>query len=158
MGLEIERKFLVRGDSYESAAVSSVRIVQYYLSTDPERTVRLRLFGDSGRLTVKGLTHGLARGEWEYEIPAEDILEMMPMAVGRVIDKRRYIVPAGNGLKWEVDVFGGDLAGLRVAEIELPSEETTVDLPEFAGREVTGDVRYYNSSLADVDSPLPPLD
>lgn len=158
MGLEIERKFLVCNEGYEAAAVSSVRIVQYYLCADPERTVRVRLYGDSGRLTVKGLTRGLARGEWEYEIPAMDALAMMPMAVGRVIDKRRYIVPAGNGLKWEIDVFGGELAGLRVAEIELPSEETTFDLPEFAGREVTGDVRYYNSSLAAEGSPLPPTD
>ena len=148
MGLEIERKFLVKDGSYKAASVRQRHIAQFYLSADPKRTVRVRIADGKAWLTVKGLTEGFTRGEWEYEIPVADARAMSAMAEGRTVKKTRWIVPAGDGLKWEVDEFGGDLQGLVVAEIELPSEAASFDRPAFIGREVTGDAAYYNSNLA----------
>lgn len=148
MGLEIERKFLVCDRQFEQLAVGVRYMMQFYLSADPERTVRVRATDENGYVTVKGITRGFERNEWEYVIPRADALEMAHLRVGRVVEKTRYIVPAGNGLNWEVDVFVGELAGLTVAEIELPSPDTVFELPPFIGREVTGDPAYYNSSLA----------
>ena len=152
MAKEIERKFLVSGDSYRRKATESHHIVLAYLSTDPEATVRVRILDDRGFLTVKGLNHGAVRSEWEYEIPHNDATAMIAQcARSKTIDKTRYIVPAAEeGLKWEVDEFHCSHQGLVVAEIELPSEDTPFSLPDFAGKEVTGDPAYYNSSLAGI--------
>lgn len=150
MAKEIERKFLVTDDSYKAKARSSHHIVQAYLNSDPEATVRLRIAGDSARITVKSRNHGCERGEWEYPIPADDARAMLASCrTSGIISKTRHIVDAGNGLLWEVDEFEGPLSPLVVAEIELPAADTPLPcpLPSFIGREVTGDTRYYNSSL-----------
>lgn len=155
MAKEIERKFLVCSDCFLSQSTACRHITQFYLTADPARTVRVRIADDGAWLTVKGLTRGCTRNEWEYAIPADDARAMQAMAVGRVVSKRRYLVPAGKDLCWEVDVFDGSLAGLSVAEIELPAEDTPFARPDFVGREVTGDAAYYNQQLALADT-LPP--
>ncbi len=144
MAVEIERKFLVKDSSYLTEADSAIEIRQTYLSTDPRATVRLRITNDCAFLTVKSLNHGAARGEWEYEIPTADALEMMARcAVSPVIVKTRYRCG-----RWEIDQYGGSLTGLTVAEIELDAVDEHVELPSWIGREVTGDSRYYNSQLS----------
>ena len=149
MAKEIERKFLVVDNSYRESAESVIEIIQGYLSADPDRTVRIRLYGDKAFLTVKTRNDGALRHEWEYEIPAEDAREMLEKAAVNVLSKRRYLVPASEkGLVWEVDEFGGALSGLVIAEVELPELDTPVNLPVFVGDEITGDPRYYNSNLA----------
>lgn len=150
MGKEIERKYLVINDSYAHMARSQREIAQGYLSNDPERVVRVRVAGECGYLTVKSKNHGAVRGEWEYEVPAEDARQMLSLCRG-IISKTRYIVPFG-GYIWEVDRFHGKNEGLIVAEIEIPGEDATYDLPPFAGREVTGEPQYYNSNLATDDA------
>lgn len=147
MSKEIERKFLVVDDSYRTQATGKHSIAQGYLNTDPDRTVRVRIADDRAFITIKSRNHGCVRGEWEYEVPAEDARELLELCVGKVIEKTRYLVPFG-GLTWEVDEFGGHHAGLVVAEVELPEEDTVFDLPSFVGREVTGDPAYYNSTLS----------
>lgn len=146
MGKEIERKFLVADNSFVDIAYRVVEIAQGYLNTDPDRTVRIRTKDGKGYITVKTRSQGATRGEWEYEIPYTDARELLG-ACTRIIEKRRYLVDAGEGLKWEVDVFSGRLAGLALAEIELPAEDTPFELPSFIAAEVTGDPRYYNSNL-----------
>lgn len=146
MGKEIERKYLIKNDSYLSMASGSVEIVQGYLSVDADATVRVRLWGHDGRLTVKSRNRGAVRGEWEYALPEDDVREMLGLCGGRVLEKTRYMVPFGGRI-WEVDVFHGRHAGLVLAEVELESESRTYELPPFVGREVTGDPRYYNSNL-----------
>lgn len=153
MGLEIERKFLVKGESYQEMAESSVRIVQGYLNRDPDSTVRIRIMKDNGTgessafLTVKSRNNGAVRHEWEFSIPSYDAEEiMMQCAGGKIIDKVRWIVPFG-GYIWEVDEFLSPRKGLVVAEVELPDALVDVPLPPFAGEEVTGDPAYYNSAL-----------
>ena len=145
---EIERKFLVKGD-FKKHATKATKIIQGFLSTVPERTVRVRIKGDKGYLTVKGIGNksGASRFEWEKEISVEDAKDLMAICEPGVIDKTRFIVPAGNDLFFEVDEFYGDNEGLTVAEIELPSEDTPFEKPDWLGEEVTGDVRYYNSML-----------
>lgn len=145
MALEIERKFLVNGDGYKDIATDCVEISQYYLSLDPERTVRVRIKGERGFLTVKSKNKGCVRNEWEYEVPVEEAREMMQICEAG-LSKRRWIVPFG-GLVWEIDEFTGRHQGLVVAEVEMPSADTVVALPPFVGREVTGDTAYYNSAL-----------
>ncbi len=149
MGQEIERKFLVKNDEYKAQATVNTRIVQGYLSSVPERTVRVRIKGDKGYITIKGIGNesGASRFEWEKEIPAEDVENLLRIAEPGVIDKNRWLVPAGGKLKFEVDEFHGDNEGLTVAEIELDSEDDHFERPEWLGAEVTGDVRYYNSML-----------
>lgn len=147
MATEIERKFTVIDQSYREMAVRSSHIQQGYLSAKKEATVRVRIRDHRGYITVKGVNHGAERKEWEYEVPLDDAREMLGLSQTRVIDKTRYVVPFG-GRDWEVDEFGGDLAPLVVAEVELPSVDAEVELPPFVGEEVTGDLRYYNSSLA----------
>ena len=151
MAKEIERKFLVVSDSYKPLAVRCYEISQGYLSSDPQATVRVRIKGDRGFLTVKGITVGAERDEWEYEIPVDDARQMLALCGTRVLSKTRWIIPAevegSDDAAWEVDQFHGALEGLTVAEIELPSADLNVSLPTFIGSEVTGDVRYYNSSL-----------
>jgi adenylate cyclase len=146
MALEIERKFLVKSDDYKAIATECIEISQFYLSLDPKRTVRVRVKGNRGFITIKGLNHGCVRNEWEYEIPVEDARSMMQLCTAG-ISKRRWIVPHA-GLTWEVDEFGGRHEGLVVAEVELPSADTVIDIPSFVGREVTGDAAYYNSTLS----------
>ncbi len=145
---EIERKFLVTGD-FKKYATKKTPIVQGFLSTVPERTVRVRIKGDKGFLTIKGIGNksGASRYEFEKEISIADAKDLMKICEPGVIDKTRYIVPASNGLIFEVDEFYGDNEGLTVAEIELPSEDTQFDKPEWLGKEVTGEVGYYNSML-----------
>lgn len=146
MGREIERKFLVKG-GFEKAALGCVHVVQGYLSSDPQRIVRVRLKGEKGYLTVKG-PGALNRFEWEKEISADEAEALLSLAEPGIVDKTRYLVSAGDGRHtWEVDVFHGDNEGLVVAEIELSSEDDPFDRPDWLGEEVTGDPRYYNSSL-----------
>lgn len=151
MSKEIERKFLVKDHSFMTRAVGQTDMAQGYLSTDADATVRVRIAGGQAWITVKSRNRNAVRDEWEYPVPADDASSMLRSCCGtRIIEKTRYIVPAGNGLKWEVDVFHGRHDGLVLAEIELPAEDTPFDIPAFIGDEVTGDVRYYNSVLSGV--------
>ncbi len=145
---EIERKFLVKGD-YKKFVSKETKIVQGFLCTVPERTVRVRIKGDQGFLTIKGIGNesGASRYEFEKEISVTDAKDLMKICEPGVIDKTRSIVVAKNDLVFEVDEFYGENEGLTVAEIELPTEETTFEKPEWLGEEVTGDVRFYNSML-----------
>jgi adenylate cyclase len=146
MGKEIERKFLIRGDAWRSLA-KGTSYRQGYLNSVKERTVRIRTIDDKAFLTIKGLTVGATRSEYEYEIPLEECNAMLDtLAEKPIIDKKRYKVPFG-GLTWEVDEFFGDNAGLIVAEVELDSEDQVFNKPEWVGEEVTGDPRYFNSNL-----------
>lgn len=145
MGTEIERKFLVTGSAWRDS--EPVSFCQGYLSRDKHRTVRVRIAGDRGVLTIKGLTTGASRPEFEYTIPLDDARDMLKLCDGPIIEKHRRFVPHG-GLTWEVDEFFGDNQGLIVAEVELESEDQAIDLPDWVGVEVTADARYYNSSLA----------
>lgn len=147
MPLEIERKFLVAGD-YKSFARKSIRITQGYISSIPERTVRVRIMGDKGFITIKGIgAHGgVSRFEWEKEIPVSEAQDLLQICEPGVIDKTRYLVEVGNHT-YEVDEFYGDNEGLVVAEIELASEDEAFVKPDWLGEEVTGDNRYYNSML-----------
>lgn len=149
MNVEIERKFLVSGD-FKNSATRSIHIVQGYLSSVPVRTVRVRISGDKAFLTVKGIgsESGMSRFEWEKDISVEDAEKLLEIAEPGVIEKTRYLVPSEDGAHvWEVDEFEGRLKGLVLAEIELSSESEAFELPAWAGKEVTGDPAYYNSSL-----------
>ena len=149
MNLEIERKFLVCDDRFKRQAVRAVRMRQGYIASDAGRTVRVRIAGDRGFLTVKGPSaDGISRLEWEREIPLADAEELFVFCKEGVIDKTRYIVPTGGGRRWEVDEFYGDNDGLVVAEIELGRPDEPFDRPDWLGEEVTGDRRYYNSHLS----------
>ena len=146
MATEIERKFLVKDDSWREPG-SGTLYRQGYLSTVPERSVRVRLIRDRGYLTVKGASSGAARAEYEYEIPGEEAREMLDNLCERpLIEKTRYCVEY-QGLTWEIDEFAGGNAGLVIAEVELDEEGQAVTLPDWVDREVTGDRRYYNASL-----------
>ncbi|MDK6077790.1 CYTH domain-containing protein [Massilia varians] len=146
MGVEIERKFLPSGDAWRQLG-EPVLLRQGYLCSDPERTVRVRIEGEEGRLTIKSKGSGVRRGEWEYPIPLPEAQELLDTLCERpLVEKyRRRIEHAG--FTWEVDEFLGENAGLVVAEIELPSEDTVFARPDWIGWEVSGDKRYYNSSL-----------
>ena len=146
MGLEIERKFLVKNDSFKDIAISHSNIRQGYLSREPERTVRIRIKDDRGFITVKGKNSGAVRLEFEYEIPFADAEKMLGLCSGKILDKTRYNVKFG-GYLWEIDVFHGLDEPLTVAEIELPSADASFEIPDFIGEEVTGNPRYYNSML-----------
>ncbi len=147
MAQEIERKFLVKGD-FKPEVFKQTRITQGYLSSVPERTVRVRVKGEKGFITIKGIGNesGASRFEWEKEIPVEEVRELLKICEPGVIDKTRYLVKNGP-YTFEVDEFYGDNDGLTVAEIELPDENAAFEKPEWLGEEVTGDVRYYNSML-----------
>ena len=147
MSQEIERKFLVKGE-YKSQAVRSFRIVQGYLSSATDRTVRIRIKGDKGFITIKGQSNesGLSRYEWEKEIPLNEARELLLLCEPGVIDKTRYEIPVGKHT-FEVDEFYGDNSDLTLAEIELETEDENYTKPEWLGEEVTGDRRYYNSWL-----------
>ncbi len=146
MATEIERKFLVSGDGWKSSS-DGTRIAQGYLSIDADRTVRVRLAGNGAWLTIKGRTEGISRAEFEYPIPPGEARGLLKLCLPSVIDKTRHRVPFG-GHVWEVDVFHGDNEGLILAEVELPDESVTPELPPWVGTEVSDDPRYYNSSLS----------
>ncbi len=149
MSKEIERKFLVVNDSYRALATGIIEIAQGYISTDPDCTVRVRLAGNNGFITIKSRNVGAVRNEWEYPITESAAHALLDSSCrSGIISKRRFIVPAENGLKWEVDEFGGNLHGLVVAEIEIPSEDTEFEKPAFIGDEVTDDPRFFNSALS----------
>ncbi len=146
MATEIERKFLVNKELLPEAA-KKITIIQAYLQTDPGRTTRVRITDESAFLTIKGKMVGFSRPEFEYEIPVKDAKELMQLAVSSPIEKVRHLIYV-EGRKWEVDFFEGKNQGLVVAEIELPSENEQFDLPVWINEEVTGDIRYHNSYLA----------
>ena len=147
MGVEIERKYLVAGDSWRSQVVSATRIVQGYLARG-EVTVRARIRGDRAYLTIKGRSQGIARSEFEYEIPVPDAEAMLTeLAEGPVVEKTRHLIDVG-GHTWELDVFAGANEGLVMAEIELSDADEQFDLPQWAVEEVSDDPRYYNVNLA----------
>ena len=145
MGKEIERKFLVKGNDWRKLA-HGTHYRQGYLSTVKERTVRVRIIDDKGFLTVKGITMGASRLEFEYDIPVKDACEMLEICEQPIIEKSRYKIKYG-GFTWEVDEFYGVNKGLIVAEIELQSEDQKFDKPDWIGEEVTGDPKYFNSNL-----------
>ena len=147
MAQEIERKFLVKGD-FKGEAYKETRITQGYLSSVPERTVRVRVKGDKGFITIKGIGDetGASRYEWEKEIPVGEVQELLKICEPGVIDKTRYLVKHGDHT-YEVDEFYGDNEGLVIAEVELQSADESFEKPGWLGKEVTGDVRYYNSML-----------
>ena len=147
MAQEIERKFLVKGD-FKSEAFKATRITQGYLCSVPERTVRVRVKGDKGFITITGIgdESGASRFEWEKEIPVAEVQDLLKLCEPGIIDKTRYLVKAGE-FTFEVDEFYGENEGLTVAEVELPDENALFERPEWLGEEVTGDKRYYNSML-----------
>jgi len=146
MPQEIERKFLIKGEDWRVPG-AGIPYRQGYLSTVPERTVRVRLIRDKGYLTVKGITVGATRAEYEYAIPAGEAGEMLDNLCERpLIEKTRYRIEH-HGLTWEVDEFEVDNAGLIIAEVELDEEGQNIMLPDWVGKEVTGDSRYYNANL-----------
>lgn len=148
MAQEIERKFLVSGE-FRHLVKEKLRLTQGYLCSVPERTVRVRVVGDLGYITIKGPTSagGASRYEWEKEIPAEEARELLLLCEPGIIDKTRHLVEVGNHT-YEVDEFYGDNEGLVIAEVELSSEDESFEKPRWIGEEVTGDRRYYNSMLA----------
>ena len=145
MGIEIERKFLVVGNGWQAAEAVSYR--QGYLNRDPARTVRVRLAAERAFLTVKGITVGASRAEFEYEIPYGDGQKLLQLCEGPLIEKLRRCIAQGD-LVWEVDEFLGDNAGLVTAEVELDTEHQPFERPPWLGQEVTTDRRYFNSQLA----------
>ena len=148
MPLEIERKFLVKTNDFKKDANNKIRVTQGYLSSNPERTVRVRIKGNKGFITVKGKVNqsGVSRYEWEKEISIEEAEELLKICEPGIIDKTRYEIKAGKFI-FEVDEFYGDNQGLIVAEIELTDENDSFEKPQWLGEEVTGDVKYYNSML-----------
>ncbi|MBL6670577.1 MAG: CYTH domain-containing protein [Flavobacteriaceae bacterium] len=147
MSKEIERKFLVAHDAWRES-VNTIHVYrQGYLSYDSERTVRVRATEVTGYLTIKGITEGLTRDEFEYEIPLADALALLQLCERPAVEKKRYIVPNGAHV-WEVDVFEGVNEGLVLAEIELGSEDEAFDKPNWLGNEVSGDRKYSNSALS----------
>jgi adenylate cyclase len=154
MGLEIERKFLVTSEAWRAAAHAVIPMAQGYVndtaaieSGAQKASVRVRIQGDAAFLNLKSREIGHTRQEFDYPIPVEDARALLALCVGGLIDKRRHLVRHG-GLLWEVDEFLNDNAGLVVAEVELEHADQPIDLPEWAGDEVTDDVRYYNLALA----------
>lgn len=146
---EIERKFLVRSNAFKTDAYQKTRIVQGFLNTHPERTVRIRVHGQQAFLTVKGKSseNGLSRFEWEKEIEVEEAENLLKLCEPGIIEKDRYLVKIEDYI-FEVDEFNGQNQGLIIAEIELKSEEDKFLKPFWIGEEVTGDIRYYNSQLS----------
>ena len=148
MATEIERKYLVRDESWRDHVHHQVRYEQGYLANTEQCSVRVRVGGERAHVNIKGATIGASRLEFEYAVPLEDARTMLRELCRKpIIEKTRYLV-RHDSQEWEVDVFEGDNAGLVVAEIELADEAQPVSLPPWAGEEVTDDVRYYNSSLA----------
>ena len=148
MAKEIERKFLVAGKDWRDRATASKAFRQGYLAETDKLVIRIRIVDEAeAYLTFKSAVRGTTRDEFEYPIPLDDARALIELHQGLVIEKRRHLVPLG-GFTWEVDVFAGAHAGLVLAEIELPAEDTPFEHPDWLGREVTGERRYYNASLA----------
>lgn len=150
MAQEIERKFLVAGE-FKRFAFKQYHIIQGYLSSVPERTVRVRIKGNNGYLTIKGIASvdGISRFEWEKEIPYNEAKELLVLCEPGVIDKTRYFIENGAHT-FEVDEFHGDNKGLIIAEIELNSEDESFNKPDWLGKEVSGESKYYNAALSKV--------
>lgn len=150
MAIEIERKFLVKGTSYKTAAFSSYEIRQGYISNENGRSVRVRITDKEAVLTIKGPSdnRGMSRYEWNHQISLEDALELFELKQNGAIEKRRYLVHSGPHV-FEVDEFYGENEGLVIAEVELASEDEVFEKPSFIGAEVTGDHRYYNAYLTE---------
>jgi adenylate cyclase len=148
MAQEIERKFLVKNNAFKAVSFHSAKIIQGFLSSIPERTVRIRIKDATGYITVKGIGNesGTTRFEWEKEIPLAEAVELLKICEPGVIDKTRFNVKSGNHT-FEVDEFNGENEGLLIAEIELNSEDETFEKPTWLGEEVTGQTKYYNASL-----------
>ncbi|WP_010519584.1 CYTH domain-containing protein [Croceivirga radicis] len=146
--LEIERKFLILSDTFKKEAYQKDRLVQGYLNTHPDRTVRVRIMNHEAFMTVKGPTNtaGTSRFEWEINIPVEEATNLIDLCETGILEKYRYRVPVGRHI-FEVDEFLGENKGLIVAEIELQHENEPFEKPNWLGKEVTGDKRYYNSAL-----------
>ena len=154
MGIEIERKFLVTSDDWRAAAHAVIPMAQGYIndtaameSGAQKASVRVRIQGDEAYLNIKSRELGHTRQEFEYPVPVNEARELLALCVGGLIDKRRYLVQH-DGLLWEVDEFLGDNAGLVVAEVELESADQVFARPDWAGAEVTDELRYYNLALA----------
>ncbi|MDM9620774.1 adenylate cyclase [Rhizobium sp. AC44/96] len=148
MAKEIERKFLVRNDSWRAGVQTQANLRQGYIASMDDRSVRVRLLnGEKARLTIKIGRSTMTREEFEYDIPVADAEQLLDDAIGIVIEKTRYRVPH-EGFVWEVDVFSGQHRGLVIAEVEMKSESDRPSLPAWLGREVTGDFRYSNQALA----------
>ena len=148
MPMEIERKFLIRDDGWQAAAVRARHIRQGYLQQSEAVSIRIRIVDDDvARLTIKSSAAGLSRQEFEYDIPLADAGQLLPLCQGTLIVKTRHEVP-WEGLTWEIDVFEEENAGLIIAEVELEAENQSVRLPPWLGTEITGNPRYYNSRLA----------
>jgi adenylate cyclase len=147
--IEIERKFLVTSDAYKKEAFSKKRIIQGYLSSNPERSVRIRIKENKAFITIKGISNdsGLSRFEWEKEIPVDEAQSLLLLCEKGIIDKTRFEVKVGTHT-YEIDEFYGENQGLEMAEIELNSETEKFEKPNWLGEEVTNDNRYYNSYLS----------
>jgi adenylate cyclase len=146
MGLEIEKKFLLKNEDWKTHCTEGIQIKQGYLNSHIERTVRVRLSDGKGELTIKGKTNNLTRKEFEYQIPYEEALSLIQLCETPIIEKKRFKVKLGN-LTWEIDQFGGENVGLIIAEVELESENQLFTLPSWIGQEVSQDPKFYNSSL-----------
>jgi adenylate cyclase len=147
MAIEIERRFLVADDSWQTQSESSQRLIQGYILNSESKGVRVRIAGDAAWLTVKGGTDVLNRLEFEYSIPVTDAREIIDsLCDDKVIDKVRHRIGQGD-LTWEIDVFNAENAGLVIAEIELPNTDTILELPAWVGKEVSADPRYLNARL-----------
>jgi len=147
--IEIERKFLVKSDAFKKEASSQTRIVQGFLNRHPERTVRVRIKADSGYLTIKGKSNesGTSRFEWEKQIGVKEAEALLDLCEKGILEKTRYEIPVGKHV-YEVDEFHGENEGLVVAEVELNSEDEVFEKPDWLEKEVTGDIKYYNSQLS----------
>lgn len=147
--IEIERKFLVKVSDYKKEANRKTKIIQGYLTKDPKRTVRVRIRDNQGFLTIKGISSkdGLSRFEWEKEIPINEAKELITLCLPTIIEKTRYEVTY-KGVLFEVDEFEGTHSGLVLVEVELNSTEDVFEKPDWVGKEVTGDEKYYNSYLS----------
>ena len=154
MATEIERKFLIQNSDWKKEISNSIGISQGYLSLDKERTVRVRIKGEKGILTIKGTTENISRKEFEYEIPKEEAEELLELCHQPLIEKIRNEV-IHEGMTWEIDEFTGENEGLIVAEIELESESQIFEIPDWIGKEVSNDIRYYNSNLVETRHALP---
>ena len=146
MGLEIEKKFLIKNDNWKQFVSEEKEITQGYLNANPNRTVRVRIAGKLGFLTIKSKSKGSGRSEFEYEIPIEDATELIELCEKPILSKTRFIVKFENH-KWEIDVFEKENKGLVVAEIELSKEDEFFLTPDWIGKEVTEETKYYNSQL-----------
>lgn len=147
---EIEKKFLVSSSSYRGLATRVMHIRQAYIGHPLEGEARVSIRDDKAWIIIKSATARISRFEYEVPISVEDAEEIISNACGKIISKTRYIIPLGENLKAEIDEFHGDLSGLVIAEVELPSEDYEFDKPSFFGREVTGNSTYYNHNLAKI--------